>query len=400
MDFITRSSRSRKEHDKQMPPSVGQSKLPIRSGGSNYSASDSEGKLQEGRKGKKVHSKHSRGHSRQRSRGHANGEEFVRGDSVGGGGSARMTPRCPDPARDQVYEVAGECTNGRVTPTTPGKKLRSKSKDRERTTATKTAPQMFLPPSHYAAAAGMQIPDRIMGVDSGLGRLPDTDLQGTGVTGTGTKNMISMSYPSRPPSPLTEEFHIVSHVKEDPGNGSSSKSNEQAKRQQNSNDTSVPSRPTRRRSSTLELPELEKDLLPSLRDTVYRMTRNSATPSPNLGSESGQSSAYMHIPQSRLPQPPVQLLSPTVLSERSSSLPRPVYAQTSPLLSGSVYSPSLSLEVKSPRTETTIEKARRAEQIGDREPLDPSVNSGQLSSKYKFRWLTFHWLGLNLDIVR
>ena len=260
--------------------------------------------------------------------------------------------------------------------------MSSKSKERKQPTPVHSevgqtrSPQQFLPPSHYAAASGMQLPRNTHNVETNVTQFSNLDtFEQPGLK----SNMIPISYPSRPPSPLMEQFHMITPIPartaghtdtaSERGRSELSTTQNQHMRKQ--------SRQPRRRSSQLDLPELEKDLLPSLRDTVYRMTRNSATPSPNLGSDPAMS----HTSQTRPTQShPTLLLSPPSLSDRSSSLPRSFRGQKSPTLASR--SPDIgSNEHGISRFETTIEQARRHELAERSTSSTPSTSYGILRSR-------------------
>jgi hypothetical protein len=315
-----------------MPPTVGHSKLPVRSGVQSNMENEHQ----------TIDSKYIEKSSR-----------LGRGQNPGESEHTGSGRAYNDPSNKelQASSSATHSSEGKVSAAV-AKRSHSKGKERKKYTAfnevesshSVCSPQLFLPPSHFAMAAGMRYLHG--GGQQETGSSIQTSYMGRYGGDNSNENAIPISYPSRPPSPLTEEFHMINRA------STRGTSTPESTADHEVFDKSQAEAKPQRRSSQLGLPELEKDLLPSLKDTVERMTRSSATPSPNLGSEPG-SRSYRHF--SRMT--PRFLISPSNLSERSSSLSRSHSPSTFSPDAGS--QPGAS-DHKS-KTVSTIEQARRNE---------------------------------------
>jgi hypothetical protein len=134
------------------------------------------------------------------------------------------------------------------------------------------SPRPFLPPSHYAAAAGIAYTSGLKSSQGSKRPEKETDPPSFAYSSQGDSSFSSprrdscvpISYPSQPFSD-SSEF--------DPAAGMRVGTNKE-KRQCGSGSGSR----ARRQSNLGDLPFLEANLLPSLRDTIDRMTRSPARP--------------------------------------------------------------------------------------------------------------------------
>jgi hypothetical protein len=135
-----------------------------------------------------------------------------------------------------------------------------------------TSPRPFLPPSHYAAAAGLSYSTRSTRSDSGN----SSDLDASFASKDSQEDspyhissFVPVSYPTELESTSDSSFEFdASSSRHGHKSSSSRRSSVRSKRQ----------------SHITGLPLLEAQLLPSLRDTIDRMTRSpaSATSSPSV----------------------------------------------------------------------------------------------------------------------
>lgn len=158
-----------------------------------------------------------------------------------------------------------------------------------------TSPRPFLPPSHYAAAAG--IPYNSRGIASVSVRSDSSDLDASFASKDSLEEapydynaFMPVAYPTELPSDSSFDFK-ASTSRQGDKLSSSRRSSVRSKRQ----------------SHITGLPLLEAQLLPSLRDTIDRMTRS---PASGVSSPSMVSGTRLDIPRH----------SNTVRPTRSSSL--------------------------------------------------------------------------------
>ncbi|KAF5375847.1 hypothetical protein D9615_008234 [Tricholomella constricta] len=199
------------------------------------------------------------------------------------------------------------------------------------------SPRPFLPPSHYAAAAGISYVRRS---PSNGQEYSDSNDRAKSSTDNGensgedyTSVFMPVGYPSDAESASNSSIEFnVSATRRSPG-----------KEKQSS------SRRGRRQSLINDLPQLEANLLPSLRDTINRMTR---PPSRTGLSASSESASHLGVPK---PVRSSRSLSPSGTSESNPKTSHfdeyPTFEPSTPQPSSSSDSiPAKTAEILMPRT--------------------------------------------------